>query len=128
VPYRFIYVGLGLLAVAVVALGIAFAQEGDAVELPDPIEAVSPLPGDSVIRQTSVEIDLAVGYVAEIFVDGFPVEATFVEATGVYSWSPAPNSAVMNEWTPGDHTVRVEWRSISGSPDFGSFEWTFRVQ
>lgn len=126
-PYRLIYAGLGLLAIAVVALGVAFAQEGDAVDLPGPIEAVSPLPGDSVIRQTAVQVDLAVGYVADIFVDGFPVDATFVEATGVYSWSPSPTSPIMTEWSPGEHTVRVEWRRISGSPEFGSFEWTFRV-
>ncbi|HSJ35777.1 MAG TPA: hypothetical protein VLB85_12060 [Acidimicrobiia bacterium] len=125
--YRLIYAGLGLLAIAVVALGVAFAQEGDAVDLPNPIEAVSPLPGDRVIRQTSVQVDLAVGYVADLFVDGFPVDAAFVDATGVYSWSPSPTSPIMTEWSPGEHTVRVEWRRISGSPEFGSFEWTFRV-
>lgn len=127
-PYRFIYVGLGLLALAAAALGIALAREGEAIELPAPIEAVVPLPGDGVIRQTSVEVDLLVGYEADIYVDGFPVDAAFVPGTAVYSWAPEPNSPVMTQWVPGDHTVRVEWRSISGTPDFGSFEWSFRVQ
>lgn len=124
-----IYIALGLLATAAIALGIVFNQEGDPVELPEPVEAVNPLPGDTVIRQAVVEVDLEVGYEATIFVDGMPLpDPTFVSATGVYSWAPSPDSAVMTEWTPGDHTVRVEWVRVSGSPSGGSFEWTFRVQ
>lgn len=126
-PYRLIYLGLGLLALAAVALGFVFAQDGDPVELPHPIEAISPTPGSTVIRQGTVELDLEIGYEAIIFVDGFPVpDARFVEATGVYSWSPGPASAVMTEWTPGEHAVRVEWQRVTGTPEFGEFEWTFR--
>lgn len=126
--YRLIYFGLGLLAVAAVALGFVLARDGESVEVPPPIERVTPEPGSIVIRQTTLEVDLEVGYEATIYVDGFPIpDPTFVAATGVYSWSPSPNSPVLTEWTPGDHSVRVEWRSISGAPDFGSFEWTFRV-
>lgn len=128
-PYRLFYIGLGLLAVAAVALGALLTQEGDPIELPGPIEAVTPNPEETVIRQAVVEVDLEVGYEATIFVDGTPVpDATFVPATAVYSWGPHPNSAVMTQWTPGEHTVRVEWNRVSGSPDVGSFEWTFRVQ
>jgi hypothetical protein len=128
VSYRLTYLGLGLLAAAVVALGLALNREGEAVELPSPIEAVSPRPGDRVIRQTGVEVDLRVGYEADLYVDGFPVDADFIEGTAAYRWSPGPNSPVMSEWAPGEHTVRVEWRRVSGSPEFGAFEWSFRVQ
>lgn len=128
-PYRMIYLGLGLLAVAVVTLGFVFAREGEPIDLPGPIEAVSPAPGDRVIRQAVVSVDLEVGYEAQIYVDGMPVpDADFVAATGVYQWGPHPNSAVMTEWTPGEHTIRVEWLRVSGSPEGGSFDWTFRVQ
>lgn len=126
--YRLVYLGLGLLAVAAVVLGIVFAQEGDPVELPEPIEAVSPSPNDIVIRQALLEVDLEVGYEADIYVDGFLVDAVFTEPTGVYRWQPTPTSPVITEWTPGDHTVRVEWRRITGTPDVGEFEWSFRVQ
>lgn len=127
--YRLIYGGLGLLAVAAIALGVALNREGEPVELPGPIEAVSPAPGSSAIRQATLEIDLEVGYEATIVVDGFPVpNPDFVPGTGVYTWEPRPDSPVMTEWTPGEHAVRVEWRRVSGNPDFGSFEWTFRVQ
>lgn len=128
-PYRLIYVGLGLLATAAVVLGVVFTREGEPVQLPAPLEDVSPDPGARVIRQATVEVDLEVGYQAVIYVDGMPVpDATFTPATGVYSWAPHPNSAVMTQWTPGEHTVRVEWQRVSGSPDVGRFEWSFRVQ
>lgn len=116
---------------ATVALGIAFAPEGEQTELPSPIEDVFPVPNNSVIRQTSIEVDLEVGYEATIFVDGFalpPNEVAFAEGTNVYRWSPAITSAIMSEWQPGEHTVRVEWTRIVGSPLTGEFEWTFRVQ
>lgn len=129
VSYRFLYIGLGLLAVAAVSIGIVFSPEGEPTEIPLPIEAVFPLPNDVAIRQAVVEVDLEVGYVADVFVDGYPViDANFEEATGVYSWSPSPNSPIFTEWTPGEHAVRVVWRKISGAPDFGEFEWTFRIQ
>lgn len=131
VRYRFLYIGLGALVVAVVSLGIAFAPEGARTELPEPIEAVFPLPNNSVIRQTTVEVDLQIGYEATIFIDGFAVptnEIAYSDGTNVYRWGPGLTSAMMSEWTPGEHTVRVEWRAITGTPLSGEFEWTFRVQ
>ena len=130
-PYRWIYAGLALAAVAVIALGVALSPEGEPVELPAPLEAVSPRPGDAVLRQAVLEVDLDVGYVADIYVDGFlvpPDEIDFVEATGVYRWAPRPGGTYLTEWTPGTHTVQVEWTRSTGLPDVGSFQWTFRVQ
>ncbi len=69
-----------------------------------------------------------VGYEAEIFVDGWPVaDADFVEATGVYTWSPSESSPTIQEWSPGEHTVRVVFNTYTGLPDTGTFEWSFRV-
>ncbi|CAN5891937.1 hypothetical protein BH23ACT5_BH23ACT5_03770 [soil metagenome] len=128
-PYRIVYAGLGLLVLAVITLGVVFAREGESVDLPPPLESVSPEPGMTVIRQATVEIRLEFGYEADIFVDGFLVpDADFTSAIGVYRWAPSPTSVIMDSWTPGEHTVRVEWRRIAGAPDFGSFEWSFRVQ
>lgn len=129
--YRLVYGGLALLALAVLALGIALAPSGETVPLPAQVEAVFPRPGDAVIRQTVIEVDMATGYAAELVVDGFPVppgEVGFVEATGVHRWSPSPTSLFLTEWRPGSHTVEVRWRSITGLADVGSFSWSFRVQ
>jgi hypothetical protein len=127
-PYRYIYIGLALIGVAAIALGIALSPEGDAIELPGPVEAVSPEPGSLVPQQAAVEIDLEVGYVAEITIDGWPItDATFVDATGVYRWAPSPDSFTITEWEPGEHTVHIVWNTYTGLPDTGSFEWSFRV-
>ncbi len=127
-PYRLIYVGLGLLGIAAIALGIVLSVEGDPLELPAPLEAVSPEPGALVPPQASVSVDLPVGYTARISVDGWPIDdATFIESTGVYRWSPSPSSPVIQEWSPGEHSVLVIWDTYSGLPDPGSFEWIFRV-
>ena len=127
-PYRLIYLGLGLVAVAAIALGIAFNRSGEELVLPEQVEALSPQPGDLVPPQASVEIDLPVGYEADIYVDGWlVVDAVFVEGTGVYRWAPSAQSPTITEWTPGEHTIRVVWDRISGLPDPGEFEWRFRV-
>ena len=127
-PYRLIYIGLALVALAAIAFGVVFSPEGEAVELPGPVEAVSPAPGDLILGQATVEVDLEVGYAAEIFVDGWPItDATFVEGTGVYRWSPTPSHPTISQWTPGEHTVRIVWNTYSGLPDTGSFQWSFRT-
>lgn len=130
-PYRWIYFGLASLAVGVVAITALIATDGDVTMLPEPVEAVFPLPGDAVVMQTFVEIDMAVGYEVDIYVDGFLVpenEVTFIEGTGVHRWSPSPTSLYLASWTPGEHTVRVVWDTVAGLPDRGEFAWTFRVQ
>lgn len=127
-PYRLIYVGLGLLGLAAVLLGFAFSAEGESAELPAALEAISPQPGAIVPQQTGIEIDLPVGYEAQIYVDGWPIaDARFVEATGVYRWAPSPSSPTIQEWRPGEHTVLIVWDRYSGLPDRGTYEWTFRV-
>lgn len=127
-PYRLIYIGLGLVGLAAIALGVVFSTNGTATDLPEALESVSPEPGDLVPPQSGIEIDLQVGYAAEIVVDGWPiVDATFVEATGVYRWAPSPSSPTIQEWTPGEHTVSVTWDTYTGLPSPGSYEWSFRV-
>ncbi len=127
-PYRLIYIGLGLVGLAAIALGLVFSTDGAAADLPESLESVSPQPGDLVPPQTTLEIDLEVGYAATILVDGWPIsDATFVEATGVYRWTPSPSSPTSQEWTPGEHTVSITWDTDTGFPNPGSYQWSFRV-
>ena len=131
IPYRLVYVGLGLIVVAAVALAVAFGGGGDPVALPAVVESLRPGPGDSVLAQAILEVDLQPGFRAQIFIDGFPIppaEVTFVEATGVHRWQPAPTSLVFDRWSPGEHEVRIVWDSLAGLPQPGQFTWTFRVQ
>jgi hypothetical protein len=131
VPYRLVYIGLGLVAVAAVLLAVAFGGGGEPTRLPDPIESLTPHPNDSALTQAILEVDLMAGYRAQIYVNGFLIpenEVVFVEPTGVHRWQPTPSSLVMHAWTPGTHAIRIVWDSLSGLPSPGEFEWTFRVQ
>jgi len=128
--YRFVFVGLGLALIAVVGLGIVFGTpDRPGAERPPQVEAVSPEPGQTVVRQTRIEVDMAGGYAMDLFVDGFRIPAEelfFVEGTGVYSWQ-AGADRVINELTPGQHKVLIRWQTLSGLPDVGEYSWTFRV-
>jgi hypothetical protein len=127
-PYRYIYIGLGLVALAAIALAFALNPGGQSVEFPEPVEAVYPEPGDLVPYQVGIEIDMKVGYSAAIYVDGWLMQdPVFVEGTGVYRWEPTPTNPTINEWSPGEHTIRVVYDTVNGLPDPGSFEWSFRV-
>jgi hypothetical protein len=125
-----VYVGLGLALVAVVAFGVAFGSpDRPGVGRPTQIEAISPEPGETVIRQTRIEVDVPAGYGIEMYLDGLLIpeeELFFVEGTGVYSWQPGPDR-IVTELKPGDHTVLVRWRTLSGLPDVGEYSWTFRA-
>jgi hypothetical protein len=127
-PYRLIYAGLALVAVATVALAIVFSPAGETVELPHPVISISPQEGDLVLPQTALEIRVEVGYAVEIVVNGWTVtDATFVEATGVYRWAPSPSHPTIQSWQPGENTILIRWDTFTGLPDPGSFTWTFRV-
>lgn len=129
VNYRLIYAGLGAALIAVIALAIAFGGGSDAASaVPAPIEALTPLPGETVLRQTPIEVDMPVGYRLEMIVDGFLIpaeELTFVAGTGVYSWQPG-DDRLFEEWEPGEHSVRILWNTTAGLTDAGEFTWTFR--
>ena len=128
--YRLVYAGLGLALVAVVALTVVFNPSGTESPLPEPVERVFPLPNDSVVRQTAVEIDMAVGYDIVLYVDGFrvsPAEIAIQAGTNLHSWQPAPGR-FLERWEPGPHEIRVEWDRTTGLPDPGSHTWTFRVR
>lgn len=130
-PYRLVYGGLAALAVAVIALTVALGPSGDPVAAPPPIEGFSPQPGDAVLPQNGIEVDLAVGYAAELFVDGFRIpsnELVFVEETGLMRWAPSPDSSYLSTWRPGTHTVRVVWDTSAGLPDPGEFSWSFTAR
>ena len=128
--YRLLYASLGLALVAVVGLAILFAPSGSEAGLPDPVERVFPLPNDAVIRQTTLEMDMQVGYTIVLFVDDIrisPVEIGVQAGTNLHTWQPAPGR-FLETWEPGAHTVRIEWERVTGLPDPGSFAWSFRVQ
>jgi hypothetical protein len=125
-----VYVALGLALVVVVSLGIVFGSpDRPTAGRPEQVEGVSPEPGETVVRQTRIEVDLLTGYSLEMFVDGFRIpndELFIVEGTGVHSWKPGPGQ-VLTELAAGQHEVLIRWQTLTGLPDSGEYSWTFRV-
>ena len=120
---------LALTLAALVVLLVAVWPRGADPALPPPLQRVSPLPGDTVARQTAVELDLPAGYEVRFHVDGRAVpndEVSVVESTGRWRWQPGSGRS-LEQWEGGEHTVRVEWDRAVGRPDPGSFEWAFRA-
>lgn len=127
--YRALLAVSATALVAIVSIVIAAGPNGDEVPLPAPLEAVFPLPGDVVVRQTAIEVDLPVGYSLHLEVDGVAIPSTeigFIEATGQYMWQPGPTS-LFAVWDGGEHSVTIHWDRTIGRPDPGSYSWGFRV-
>ena len=129
--HRRLYLILAAALAAVVVGAVLLAPTGEETEIPAPLEGIFPSPGDTVVRQTIIEIDLPVGYEIELFIDGIqvpPDEIGSTPSTGVFLWQPGPGRS-MEVWPGGDHTVKVVWdRTRGGRPDPGEYEWAFRVQ
>lgn len=128
--YRIVLTLLGVLFAAVVIGAVILAPSGDAPRLPAAVESFSPGDGDIVLRQTRIELDLAVGYDIDLVVDGVPIpdsELKVVPETGRFEWAPGPGKT-FEEWAPGFHAIEVTWDRSSGLPDPGSLRWSFRVQ
>lgn len=127
--HRLLYGGLTLALAGLVTVVIALAPAGDPGVLPEPLERVFPSPGDAVVRQAAVEVELPVGYHLEMAVDGRavpPFEIEVTPSTGLWRWQPAPGGSI-EQWSPGEHTVTIAWDRTTGRPDPGTFTWVFRV-
>ena len=128
--YRLVYLGLTLAFVALVGATWALSTGGDSTELPTAVELVAPAADATVLRQTTVVIDMVPGYVIDLTIDGVFIPPSEIESTaalGRFEWAPGPGNAFA-EWAPGSHTVEVSWDTITGLPDVGSYSWGFRVQ
>jgi hypothetical protein len=125
-----IFLALGLALAGVVLFAVVLTPDNPASPLPDPVERVAPADGTIVQRQTSVLIDMQVGYAITLTVDGIGIpdaEIQFTGPTGIYRWGPGPGSVIAG-WTPGVHAIEIAWSRIAGLADPGSYRWTFRVQ
>ncbi len=128
--YRQITLGAVASLIALIASVWAVNPRGEDAPLPAPVESVFPLPGDTVVRQTALEIDLPVGYSLDLNVDGVTIpqaEIGSTPSTGRYIWQPGPFK-LFETWGTGDHTITIRWDRVSGGgPDPGEFTWKFRV-
>lgn len=128
--YRQVITASVALLGALLAVVWILNPEGEDARLPQTLESVFPLPGDTVVRQTAIEVDLPVGYSLELDVDGAAIpqnEIGYTPATGRYIWQPGPFKLI-EIWGSGEHTITIRWeRFAGGGPDPGEFTWIIRV-
>ncbi len=97
-------------------------------DLPVAIQAVSPEPGSNVLSQSSVSVDLAVGYTAELEINGVPIpeEQLFrVQALNQLSYQPGTGK-IIGQLLPDQNCVRVfYWLIAQGPDDTRQFTWCF---
>lgn len=142
------------IAVCLVAMvwAAAYAVTGrDALNLPDAIEQIDPVPAAvRVPSQTSVFVDLLPGYEGVFVVDGLELETVNIEdlqdvqnrpgqqitlppttifepGNATLTFDPSDDSTIP-EFTQGEHIVKViYWKTLEGRGSARSFTWTFNV-
>jgi len=127
--YRVILSILGLLLGLLVVGTVILAPSGDAPNLPDAVERISPADGAIVQRQTALEIDLRAGYSLILEINGTripPEDINYTEQTGNYVFRPGADK-VITEWVPGFYVIEISFDRIVGLPDPGSLRWSFRT-
>lgn len=146
-----------LLASLAIAFGIALVGYGvsvsltgdDAIDYPDGVERVDPVPNSvQVLGQTSVFVDLEVGYTGVLVINGVELETfrigevaniepgrqvdvppvtIFEPGNATLTYSPRAG-AVVERFSTGLQQVEViYWREDEGRVRASSFVWNFNV-
>jgi len=126
---RLIILSMLALAAAIFAIAVAVDQSNPrSTDLPVAIQAVSPQAGSNVLSQTDVAVDLAVGYTAELEINGImiPEEQLFrVQALNQLSFEPR-DGKIIDKLLPDQNCVRVfYWLIAQGPDDKQSYTWCF---
>lgn len=143
---------LGVAAgLVLIVAGLGSATTGrEGQRLPAEFESLSPGPGDTVLRQSQIFVDLAPGYEAALRVDGIALETTRLDeltgggvapkpgaqvevpATAIFdpgnytiSFLPQEGAAI-TEFEQGRHSVTITyWKITDGPSKSRSFTWEF---
>lgn len=122
---------ISLLAAAAALFAIAVVIDRNnpgSASLPPAIQAVAPEAGSNVLSQTDVLVDLAVGYTAEIEINGFliPEDQLFrVAGLNSLSYEPRPGKIVPN-LRPDQNCVTVNyWLIAQGAETAQDYTWCF---
>lgn len=109
---------------------IVYAGNSGGTDLPVAIQSVAPEPGDNVLSQADIVVDLAVGYTAELEVNGFaiPEEQLFrVEGLNQVTFKPGPNQ-ILERLRADQNCVQVRyWLIAAGSDDSNLYTWCFEA-
>lgn len=82
---------------------------GDATNLPDAIENISPGEGERVLRQSQIIVDFIDGYEATMFIDGIELPTTRLDELITSGTAPAPGAQIdlppTAIYDPGNFTI-----------------------
>ena len=120
------------LALCLIALGISRTQTGDDdPSVIDPaVEAQVPRPGDLVLRQSQVGVDLAPEYTGYLVIDGIriPDDQAFIDpALNQVFYTPHEGGDI-EEFAPGTHRIEARfWKIAEDETTSRPVFWSFRV-
>ncbi len=147
-----------LLVSAGVAVGLVLIVAGfragstgrDSLKLPEVIETMSVSPGDQVLQQSQISVDLLEGYEASLTLDGIALETTRLDELSAGGAAPKPGEQVeipptaifdpgnnIISYTPqigapieafsqGEHVAVLKyWKIVEGEAKARTFKWTF---
>jgi len=113
-----------LMAIAV----IVYRNNPSPNGLPVAIQSVSPEPGTNVLSQSDILVDLAVGYTAELEINGFDIPETEVRRVAGLNqvgYAPRPGGTV-EQLRADQNCVRVFYWLIAQGPETKSiYDWCF---
>lgn len=117
----------GAAALFAVAVLIHRSNPGSA-SLPTAIQDIAPAAGSNVLSQTDVLVDLAVGYTAEIRINGFTIPETQlfrVEGLNSLRYEPRPGK-IIEGLRADQNCVDVEYWLIAQGPETAqTYSWCF---
>jgi hypothetical protein len=135
------------VAIGLIVAGFATGVHGDAaIVLPPEVEQVVPKPGDLVLRQSEVGIDLKPGYRGVLVIDGQEIGTTDLSSDATQAapagaphdavFDPAQNTvhfqprqgATIEEFAPGSHEITaIYWKLDQTRDSAKQFSWRFQV-
>ena len=122
-----------LLTAAALAAGIAVfvsgfmaAGSGRPEGLPSAIVSFAPGPGDRVLRQIAISVELQPIYTGTLIIDGQEVVPKFDKAQRNVLSFQAGKGTEITEFQPGTHSVTLlYWRQTGTRDDAQSYFWEF---
>jgi hypothetical protein len=129
---RRLLMALGVsVGLVLIVLGFASVQHGDkAITLPPEVVRVVPQPGDLVLRQSSVGVQLKPGYTGVLIIDGkeIPQDQLQIDESQATIFYTARQGADIESFAPGQHSITaVFWKLTESRNESSQFTWPFKV-
>jgi hypothetical protein len=129
-PRRLVTAAVIALAGLVIVVGLQATRTPNQTDscpvASTPIQQLIPCPGDSVLNQAKVGVDMEQGWLVDLYVDGTPIPRDQVQVEGsLYLFQPGPDTDV-GTLHAGAHTARVVYyRQLAEEASGQSYAWRF---